>query len=96
MLRNCLNSILMAESTAQLKVEPYERSEERTDSRNGTREPNEESLLRLMGYVLLEWNEVVSAQKALFSPESYQAILTSDAVSKLAKLADEQVQLRAP
>lgn len=38
LLRSSLNSILMAESTAQLKAEPYERSEERTDSRNGTRE----------------------------------------------------------
>lgn len=38
LLRKSLNSILMAESTAQLKAEPYERSEERTDSRNGTRE----------------------------------------------------------
>ena len=38
LLRNSLNSILMAESTAQLKAEPYERSEGRTDSRNGTRE----------------------------------------------------------
>ncbi len=38
LLQNCLNSILMAESSAQLKAEPYERSEERTDSRNGVRE----------------------------------------------------------
>ena len=38
LLKSSLNSILMAESTAQLKAEPYERSEERTDSRNGTRE----------------------------------------------------------
>ncbi len=56
---------------------------------------NEESLLRLMGSVLLERNEVVSVQKAIFSSESYQALVTSDVVSKLAKLADEQVQLRA-
>ena len=34
LLRKSLDSILMAESTAQLKAEPYERSEERTDSRN--------------------------------------------------------------
>ena len=57
--------------------------------------PNEESLLRLMGSVLLERNEVVSVQKAIFSSESYQALVTSDVVSKLTKLADEQVQLRA-
>ena len=40
LLKNSLNSILMAESTAQLNAELYERSEERTDSRNGTRERN--------------------------------------------------------
>ena len=33
-----LNKILQVESSEQLKAEPYERSEERTDSRNGTRE----------------------------------------------------------
>ena len=38
LLQNSLNSILKAESSEQLKAEPYERSEERTDSRNGSRE----------------------------------------------------------
>ena len=38
LLQNSLNSLLKAESEAQLKAAPYERSEERTDSRNGTRE----------------------------------------------------------
>ena len=57
--------------------------------------PNEDSLLRLMGSVLLERNEVVSTQKAVFSPESYQVLMASDAVSKLVKLAEEQVLLRA-
>ena len=38
LLQDSLNSILKAESTEQLKAEKYERSEERTDSRNGTRE----------------------------------------------------------
>ena len=37
-LQNGLNSILQAESAEQLRAEPYERSEERTDSRNGVRE----------------------------------------------------------
>ena len=48
-----------------------------------------------MESVLLERNEVVSTQKAVFSPESYQVLIASDAVSKLVKLAEEQVQLRA-
>ena len=38
LLESSLNSILKAESAEQLKAEPYERSEERTDSRNGNRD----------------------------------------------------------
>ncbi|MBR4356772.1 MAG: IS256 family transposase [Butyrivibrio sp.] len=38
LLTECLNGVLQAESTAQLGAEPYERSETRSDSRNGTRE----------------------------------------------------------
>jgi len=38
LLQNSLNSILKAESAEQLKAAPYERTDERTDNRNGTRE----------------------------------------------------------
>lgn len=38
LLTNSLNAVLKAESAEQLKAMPYERSEERTDSRNGFRE----------------------------------------------------------
>ena len=38
LLQSSLNAILKAESAAQLKAEPYERSEERTGSRNGFRD----------------------------------------------------------
>ena len=38
LLQNNLNSILLAESEAQLHAKPYERTEERQDSRNGMRE----------------------------------------------------------
>ena len=38
LLQESLNGILSAESTAQLGAEKYERSDERTDSRNGSRE----------------------------------------------------------
>ena len=40
MLTESLNSILQAESTAQLGAEPYERSVTRSDSRNGSRNRN--------------------------------------------------------
>ena len=38
LLQDSLNSILKIESTAQLKAEPYERTEDRTGSRNGFRD----------------------------------------------------------
>lgn len=38
LLQESLNTILKAESAEQLKAVPYERTEERTDSRNGVRE----------------------------------------------------------
>ena len=38
LLQRSLNQFLIAESSEQLKAEPYERTEDRTDSRNGTRE----------------------------------------------------------
>lgn len=37
LLQNSLNSVLKAESAEQLQAEPYERTEARTDSRNGFR-----------------------------------------------------------
>lgn len=39
-LQTSLNKILQVESSEQLKAAPYERSEDRTDSRNGTRNGN--------------------------------------------------------
>lgn len=57
--------------------------------------PNEDSLLRLMGTVLLERNEAVSTQRAIFSPETYAALMASDAVPELVKTAKEQLQLKA-
>ena len=38
LLQESLNAVLKAESKEQLKAEPYERTPERTDSRNGSRE----------------------------------------------------------
>ena len=38
LLQESLNAVLKAESKEQLKAEPYERTEERTDCRNGSRE----------------------------------------------------------
>ena len=38
LLESSLNSVLKAESQEQLKAQPYERTLDRTDSRNGSRE----------------------------------------------------------
>jgi putative transposase len=38
LLQESLNRVLLAESEEQLKAKPYERTDDRTDSRNGTRE----------------------------------------------------------
>lgn len=50
LLQDSLNALLKAESDEQLKAAPYERSEERTDSRNGTRE---RSLNTRIGTIIL-------------------------------------------
>ena len=51
LLQNSLNSILKAESQEQLKAARYERSENRTDSRNGLRE---RSLTTRIGTIILQ------------------------------------------
>mgnify|MGYP002609159860 CR=1 FL=1 len=38
LLKNSLNQLMQIESNEQLKAQPYERTEKRTDLRNGTRE----------------------------------------------------------
>lgn len=51
LLENSLNEILKAESAQQLQAEPYERTAERTDSRNGHRE---RSLVTRIGKITLK------------------------------------------
>ena len=57
--------------------------------------PNEQSLLRLMGSVLMERNEILQSAKAIFSNTSYSAFMKSEASGKLAALAEEQHMLLA-
>ncbi len=57
--------------------------------------PNEASLLRLMGSVLVERNAALQNTKAIFSTETYEAILRSELPAKLAAIADEQQRLLA-
>ncbi len=57
--------------------------------------PNEASLLRLMGSVLIELNDAAQTRKAIFSPETYNSLLASETPAKLIIIATEQQQLRA-
>lgn len=52
--------------------------------------PNEDSLLRLMGSVLLERNDAVIVRKAIFSPATYAALINSETVTDLRHLAEEE------
>lgn len=57
--------------------------------------PNEDSLLRLMGSVLIELHEAMQVGRAIFSKDSLTALMKSAAPAKLIVIAGEQQQLRA-
>ncbi len=57
--------------------------------------PDDESLLRLMGPVLIELHDAMMAGKAIFSRDSLASLLKSDVPAKLIVIAGEQQQLRA-
>ena len=55
--------------------------------------PNEGSILRLMGSVLMEVNDAAQARRALFSQKTYNKLMSAEVKSKLIILAKEQQQL---
>lgn len=57
--------------------------------------PNSESLLRLMGSVLMEYNETLQNTKAVFSPATLEHLLKSDMQARLITIALEQRKLLA-
>lgn len=57
--------------------------------------PNADSLLRLMGTVLIEYNEGLATQRAIISKNSLDSLLKSEVPDKLITIAQEQQQLRA-
>ena len=57
--------------------------------------PNAESLLRLMGSVLIEQNENLQARKAVFTPEKLDVLCPQDVRDKLLEIAREQRKLLA-
>ncbi len=57
--------------------------------------PNDNSVLRLMGSVLIEQHDAMLAGRAIFSKESLDILLKSDVPARLVVIAGEQQQLRA-
>ena len=58
--------------------------------------PNEASILRLMGTVLIERNEIILLTRhAVFKAAKLQELMKTDVPEKLIKLAHEQSQLLA-
>ncbi len=53
--------------------------------------PNDESILRLMGSVLIERNEAIQSMNAVFSPKSYATMMNPEVVISLRTLAKEQL-----
>ena len=56
--------------------------------------PNEDSVLRLMGSVLMERHDAMLGGRAVFSKDSLSALLKSDIPAKLIVIAEEQRRLR--
>ena len=57
--------------------------------------PNEASLMRLMGSVLVERNELLSAGKRLFKENTFREMMSTDVSIKLITIAQEQRQMLA-
>jgi putative transposase len=57
--------------------------------------PNEASLLRLMGAVLIERNAVIQNTKAIFGAENCEKLMKSETLNKLVAIAAEQQRLLA-
>lgn len=57
--------------------------------------PNEASLMRLMGSVLVERNEEIITRKCIFTNKTYQELLATDIPAKLIQIATDQKNLLA-
>ena len=57
--------------------------------------PNEDSLMRLMGSVLLERNEAFALNRSFFKEATYAKFMTAELQSKLVEIAEEQKTLLA-
>ena len=57
--------------------------------------PNADSLLRMMGSLLIELNDSLQLKKIIFKRETYEELINSEIPDKLRVIAEEQKQIRA-
>lgn len=57
--------------------------------------PNEDSLMRLMGSVLVERNDEIIGRKCIFTNKTYTELMATEVPAKLIKIAEEQRQILA-
>ena len=57
--------------------------------------PNEDSLMRLIGSVLVERNEDITARKCIFTNNTYRELMATELPAKLVDIANEQRLLLA-
>lgn len=57
--------------------------------------PNTDSLLRMMGSLLIELNDSLQLKKIIFKRETYEELINSEIPDKLRAIAEEQKQIRA-
>ena len=57
--------------------------------------PNTDSLLRMMGSLLIELNDSLQLKKIIFKRVTYEELINSEIPDKLRAIAEEQKQIRA-
>ena len=57
--------------------------------------PNEESLVRTMGAVLMEESHQRQSGRALFSPKTFKEFMTPEVIKTLIEIANEQQRVMA-
>ena len=57
--------------------------------------PNDASLMRIIGAVLVERNEALTLRRRIFKEEIYKQIMTPEVTLQLIEIAQEQHQLLA-
>ena len=57
--------------------------------------PNEESLVRTMGAVLIEESHQRQSGRALFSPKTFKEFMTPEVIKALIEIANEQQRVMA-